>query len=96
MCITGIDEAYGDTNRPFCLNFRFEIIKSRSHLPIQWTIDQVPVVQKLDSAIHPINRYPEDKYYEKRYPLDSNLYKWIGLSIFRTTGARTNREFNQW
>ena len=35
----------------------------------------VPVVQKLDSAIHRINRYPEDKYYENqlRYPLDSNL-----------------------
>ena len=38
-------------------------------------IIQVPVVQKLDSAIHRINRYPEDKYYENqlRYPLDSNL-----------------------
>ena len=36
---------------------------------------QVPVVQKLDSAIHRINRYPEDKNYENqlRYPLDSNL-----------------------
>ena len=36
---------------------------------------KVPVVQKLDSAIHRINRYPEDKYYENqlRYPLDSNL-----------------------
>ena len=36
---------------------------------------QAPVVQKLDNAIHRINRYPEDRYYESqlRYPLDSNL-----------------------
>ena len=35
-----------------------------------------PVVQKLYSAIHAINRYPEDKYYENQlhYPLDSNIY----------------------
>ena len=35
-----------------------------------------PVVQKLYSAIHGINRYPEDKYYENQlhYPLDSNIY----------------------
>ena len=33
------------------------------------------VVQKLDSAIHGINRYPEDKYYEHQLGdlLDSNL-----------------------
>ena len=33
------------------------------------------VAQKLDSAIHEINRYPEDKYYEYQlgYLLDSNL-----------------------
>ena len=38
-------------------------------------VNQVPVVEKLDSAIHRINRYPEDKYYDNqlRYPLDSNL-----------------------
>ena len=38
-------------------------------------VQQVLVVQKLDSAIHWINPYPEDKYYENqlRYPLDSNL-----------------------
>ena len=35
----------------------------------------VPVVQKLDSAIHRINHYPADTYYGKqlRYPLDSDL-----------------------
>ena len=35
-----------------------------------------PVVQKLYSAIHGINRYPDDKYYENQlhYPLDSNIY----------------------
>jgi len=37
--------------------------------------DLVLIVQKLDSAIHWINRYPEDKHYENQlhYPLDSNL-----------------------
>ena len=37
--------------------------------------DQALVVQKLDSAIDQINRYPEDKYYENQslYPLDGNL-----------------------
>ena len=34
-----------------------------------------PVVQTLDSAIHRINHYPEDKYYgnKLRCPLDSDL-----------------------
>jgi len=34
-----------------------------------------PVVQKVDSAIHRINRYPVDKWYQNRvhYPLDSDL-----------------------
>ena len=34
-----------------------------------------PVVQSLDSAIHPIYHYPADKYYgnQLRYPLDSDL-----------------------
>ena len=36
---------------------------------------QAPVVQKLDSAIHRINHYPVEKYYEDRlrYTLDSDL-----------------------
>ena len=36
---------------------------------------RAPVVQKLDRAIHRINHYPEDKYYDNqlRYPVDSNL-----------------------
>ena len=34
---------------------------------------QLPVGQKLDSAIHRINPHPLDKYYELRYPLDSDL-----------------------
>ena len=47
------------------------------------TADQAPVVQKLDSAIHRINRYPADKYSgnQLRYPLDGDL------STFWTTGA---------
>ena len=34
-----------------------------------------PVVRKLDSAIHRINRYPAVKYYDNqlRYPVDSDL-----------------------
>ena len=37
--------------------------------------NQAPVVQKLDSAIHQINRYPKDEYYENQlhYPVDSDL-----------------------
>ena len=37
--------------------------------------NQVPVVQTLDSAIHRINHFPADKYYENqlRYPLDRAL-----------------------
>ena len=31
------------------------------------------MVQKLDSAIHRINPYPLDTYYELHYPLDSDL-----------------------
>ena len=36
---------------------------------------QAPVVRKLDSATHRINRYSEDKHYDNqlRYPVDSNL-----------------------
>jgi len=46
-----------------------------------------PVVQKLDSAIHGINRYPEDKYYENqlRYPVDSAIHlskNWGQVSNF--------------
>ena len=38
---------------------------------------QAPVVRKLHSAIHRINRYPEDKYYvdiQLRYPVDSAIH----------------------
>ena len=36
---------------------------------------QVPVVQKMDNAIHRINHYPVDKCCQNklRYPLDSDL-----------------------
>ena len=39
-------------------------------------IVQVPVVQKLDSAIHRINHYAVDKYYgnQLRCPVDSDLF----------------------
>ena len=49
---------------------------------------QVPVVQKLDTAIHWINHYPVDKYQGNKlcYPVDSithllnnwdQVYKWV-------------------
>ena len=40
-----------------------------------WKNDLVPVVQKLDSAIHRINHYPVDNYYgnQLRYTLDRFL-----------------------
>ena len=52
---------------PFC-TFIF-LLKSRL------AVNQAPVVQTLDSAIHRINHYPADKYYgnQLRYPLDSDL-----------------------
>ena len=49
-----------------------------------------PVVQKLYSAIHGINRYPEDKYYENNCTIHWIVIfiQWIVLSAFRKTGAR--------
>ena len=56
-----------------------------------------PVVQKLDSAIHQINRYPqEDKYYENQlcYPLD---IQWIQLSTFQKNwGLLYNNALHLW
>ena len=42
-------------------------------------IDQAPVVQTLDSAIHRINNYPVDKYFwnQLRYPLDIEITTWL-------------------
>jgi len=50
--------------------------------------DQALVVQKLDSAIDLINRYPEDKYYknQSRYPLDSNLSSGYHYPSFEQLG----------
>ena len=38
-----------------------------------WIFHLVPVVQKVDSAIHPLNHYPADKKYKNQlpYPLDN-------------------------
>ena len=42
---------------------------------IWYSDNQAPVVQRVDNAIHWINRYPVDKCWRKklRYPLDSDL-----------------------
>ena len=50
--------------------------KKKCHFPHQFS-DLAPVVLTLDSAIHRINHYPADKYYEKQwcYLLDSDLSK---------------------
>ena len=41
----------------------------------QYSFDLVPVVQKVDSAIHPINLYPVDNGigFPNIYPLGSDL-----------------------
>ena len=41
-------------------------------------IEQAPVFRNLDGAIHQINRYPEDNYYDNQllYPVGSNLSSW--------------------
>ena len=49
----------------------------------QWSL--APVVKKLNSAIHPADKYLENQL---RYPLDRDLS--ITLSIFWTTGERLN------
>ena len=48
--------------------------QKKCHFPHQFS-DLAPVVLMLDSAIHRINHYPADKYYEKQwcYPLVSDL-----------------------
>ena len=42
---------------------------------ISFNIGLVQVVQMLDSAIHPINHYPADKYWGNQlcYPMDRDL-----------------------
>ena len=51
---------------------------------------QVVVVQRVDNAIHQINRYPVDSVvcFVNAYLLDSDLSGGYTLSILRTTGAR--------
>ena len=41
----------------------------------QLFVNQAPVVQRMDNAIHRINHYPVDKCWRKklRYPMDSDL-----------------------
>ena len=51
-------------------------------------VRQAPVVQTSDSAIHRINHYPADKYWENRlhYPLDSVIHlldNWTLLVFLR-------------
>jgi len=53
---------------------RFDHKKDRMFLG-SVTVDQAPVVQKLDSAIHWINHHPVDNAigFPNTYPLDSDL-----------------------
>ena len=55
------------------------------------------VVEKLDSAIHRINRYLEDKFYENqlRYPLDSDLSSEKRYLTFEQLGLEHIFERNQ-
>ena len=52
------------------------------------TIHKAPVVQKLDSAIHRIDRYPVDKYLgnQLRYTLDRDLSIGYRYSPFEQLG----------
>ena len=54
-----------------------------------------PVVQKMDSAIHQINRYPADEYWgnQLRYPVDSSIHllnDWR-LGLFNSRTVSVNR-----
>ena len=51
-------------------------------------INQAPIVQKLDSAIHWTNRHLEDKYYENelRYLMDSDLSSGKRYPTFEQLG----------
>ena len=59
------------------------------HLLNTWSL--VPVVQKLDSTIHGINLYPEDKYQENQlhYPVDRDLSDGYS-AIHRISSMKTN------
>ena len=69
--VNTLEETWADTN----LYQRLTRSKTDVISLTAFLYHQVLVVQKLDSAIHRINHYPMDKYYENwlRYPLDSNL-----------------------
>ena len=60
----------------------------RLHVLIIVNKGQVPVVQKLDSAIHRINLYPVDKYQgnKLRYPLDKDLFGGQRYPAFEQLG----------
>ena len=49
-------------------------------MPLGWYVDQAPVVEKIDSAIHWINRYPADNALTT-YPLDSNKIYLVDSAI---------------
>ena len=71
---------------------RMGIDKSLLNRPGTRGIDQAPVVQRLDNAIHRINHYPADSVvcFVNTYPLDSDFIRWIALSSLWTTGARNS------
>ena len=67
-------------NRGYELNFLKTQIRRASDISRNAALkpkprQQAPVVQRLDNAIHRINRYPADKCWQNKplYPLDSNL-----------------------
>ena len=68
--------------------------------PSAWPIrstTQATVVQTLDSTIHRINHYPSDKYWGNwlRYSTGQRFIRWIVLSTFWTTRARST-ECKSW
>ena len=61
------------------MDFTYNISTYFNVIPAHNAIQQAPVVQKLDSAIHRINHYPMDKYLNRETncaicPLDSAIH----------------------
>ena len=71
----GLKKAQRKVIALFAVYFSDLIRNQHSSLVIRCVIDLAPVVQRVDNAIHRINRYPADKCWQNklRYPLDSDL-----------------------
>ena len=65
--------------------------RTTSFMQENWYKWPAPAVQKVNSAIHRINLYPQDSaiFFPNTYPLDSySMIRWRALSNFWAAGAR--------